>query len=90
MQKILQVRVEGLKNKPFWGMYTENYAKEIPEDPKTYIFAKELSEIKKRYSTIFRIEFFINKGIEELIPSKGEIDPKLVREAEEKARKRKQ
>jgi len=86
MKKILQVRVEGLKEKPFWGLCSENYSKDIPEDPKTDIFVEELSEIRKRYSAIFRIEFFIDKAIEP-IPCKGEIDPKLVREAEEEVQR---
>lgn len=86
--KVLQVRVEGLKEKPYWGLCGENYQKDIPKDPKIDIFARELSEIKKRYSTIFRIDFFINEGVEEPIPCKGEIPQKLIREAEEEAQKK--
>ena len=86
--RILQIRVEGLKDKPFWGLYTENYSKEISENPKTEIFARELSEIRKRYSTIFRMEFFINKGVNEPIPREVDIDSRLVREVEEETEKK--
>ncbi|TES97556.1 hypothetical protein E3J85_00395 [Patescibacteria group bacterium] len=86
MKKILQVRIEGLKNKPFWELYKESYSKEILEDAKGDVFFEELSEIGKRYPRIHRIEFII-EVVEEPIPFKGDIDPKLVREAEEEVQR---
>jgi len=86
---ILKVKIEGRKDEPFYGLHKELYAKKLPENATPDVLMEELLEIRKRYPKIHRIEFTI-EAIDEPVPFKGEIDPKLVREAEEEARKRKE
>lgn len=83
---ILKVRIEGRKDKLFYGLYKESYSKKLPDNAKTDALLDELIEIRKRYPGIHRIEFII-EVVEEPIPCKGEISPKFVREAEEEAEK---
>lgn len=86
---IMRVKIEGRKDKPLYGRYRESYSKKLPDPMKTKDISDELIEIRKRYLKIHRIEFII-EVVEEPIPCKGEIDPELVREAEETARKKRE
>jgi len=89
MKLILNVKVEGWKEKPSWGLCKESYSKEVSKNSSGTALFEELSEIMKRYSTIFRVEFSAGRQ-EEPIPCKGEISQKLIREAEEEARKKRE